>query len=306
MSNFLTQGGFVPAAYPSPEGYAGKNVIWVSSGKGSTTNPGTRTRPVADLDSAINLCTANQGDLIVVMENHSETLTAASAVTVDKAGIRIVGLGNAGQRPNFLMDAAAATVVVSAADVVIENLEFTAGFADVVTAIDVTAADVAIVNCEFSDNTTAENFLTCIKSTSTTDNTADGLSVIGCRWVSIDAGCLEFIEVNGDVDRMVLHSNFISNAGTASKLLLCATGKDLQGCRIHWNYVTVANTTGAVIVENDQTDNDGIMSNNYAGHLDTAGEALITANTGIALFENYGTAVVSASGYLVPAADVNL
>ncbi|MCR4340841.1 MAG: hypothetical protein NUW01_13255, partial [Gemmatimonadaceae bacterium] len=58
------------------------------------TNP---SHPLATIDAAVGKCTANNGDLILVAEGHSETLTAA--ITADIAGITIWGLGWGNNRP---------------------------------------------------------------------------------------------------------------------------------------------------------------------------------------------------------------
>src|SRR6185436_14827350 len=76
------------------------NVFYVHSVSGSDSDSGTS--PVAakaTLAAAIALCTANNGDVIFVLPGHSETLTAA--ITVNKAGISIVGLGQGLVRPSL-------------------------------------------------------------------------------------------------------------------------------------------------------------------------------------------------------------
>ena len=69
---------------PILNSYAG-NVFWVDSGAGSNGNKGTFARPFATIDYAIGQCTANNGDLIMVMPGHTETVTAAAGIAVDVA-----------------------------------------------------------------------------------------------------------------------------------------------------------------------------------------------------------------------------
>ena len=96
----------------------------------------TALRPFATLDYAIGQCTANRGDVIVVMENHAETLTAASAVNFDLAGITVIGLGNGDDRPTFTFTtAAAANVLVGAANIELTNLVFLSNLASQTTMI---------------------------------------------------------------------------------------------------------------------------------------------------------------------------
>jgi L-asparaginase/Glu-tRNA(Gln) amidotransferase subunit D len=70
------------------------------------TNP---KQPAATLDGAIGKTTANNGDLILVHPGHSETLSAAAAITCDVAGVTIVGLGTGNNRPTFTLDTATST-----------------------------------------------------------------------------------------------------------------------------------------------------------------------------------------------------
>ena len=282
--------------------------IYVDSVTGADTSDGlTPDRALATLDAAFAKCTANKGYVIYVLPNHSETVTGAAGIAHDVAGVSVIGLGHGGQRPTFLMDASTAvTYKITGSDAIVHNLVFNSGHADVVTCIDVqTATDVWIDSCEFGDNTTNENWLTCIKSGTTTDNQCDGLKVTNCKWTSPDAGCLEFIEHTGDVDRLHVEGNYVRHNGTNSPLILSTAGDDLQDGLIKGNMITTKINASAVgILSNNQTDNTGIIAENYVGHLDVAGEVLATGeNSGMYCFENRMSGVVTASGYLLPAAD---
>src|SRR3990167_8953647 len=81
----------------------GGNIYWVNSNTGANTGKGTRERPFATLDYAIGRCTANNGDIIMVMPNHAETITGAGGLTFDVAGITVIGMGSYNNRPRFLM-----------------------------------------------------------------------------------------------------------------------------------------------------------------------------------------------------------
>lgn len=284
----------------------GGNVFWVSSGRGSDGNKGTRDRPFATVDYAVGRCTANNGDIIMVMPNHTETYTTAAALAADVAGIDIVGMGHYNQRPLFLMDAAAATMVISAADVGLHNIVLSAGFADVVAGIGVTAAGAWLNGVEFSDNTTAENFLTPIKATGTTDNEADGLMVTGCRWSSVDAASVEFIEGNADIKGLIVQDNYVVHEGTASPLVLMATGKDMQYCDIQRNFLSHKMTANELLINCDTAANSGIIAHNRVGHADvTTTHDLGIDALGCRLFDNLSVSTDALSGFVLPAIDVN-
>lgn len=284
----------------------GRKYWFVHNSSGSDGNEGTMDAPLKTLDYAIGKCEANSGHVIVLLSGHSETITGAGGITADVAGITIVGLGQGGQRPRFLMDAATTvTFVISAADVTVRNCVFAAGHADIVTCFDITGKNAWIDQCEFVENVATENFLTEIKATSTTNNNADGLKVTNCRAITVDASALEFLEVNADLDGLVFTNNFISKDGATGGVgILCAAGKDLTSCEILYNRVLSGATSGAILVNSDTSANTGIVAYNVIGHHDTAAAAPIDL-TGARIFENYAVGVDDASGLLLPAADDN-
>lgn len=259
---------------------------------------------VGTLDEAFALCTANQGDTIVVMPNHSETVTGAGGITADVAGVTVIGLGVGNQRPRFLMDGAASvTFVVSADDFRIENCVFAAGHADVVRCFNVTGAQFQCIGCEFVENTTDENFLIDIDCTGAAANDNDGLTVVDCKSFGIDANRTEFIATVEDVDAAYVVGNVVVQSGsTDGALVKCATGKDLTNCFIAWNFVQNAQTSGALLVNSDTGNNTGIVAHNRCRHADTAAMELVDCD-GVGLFDNLSTSDDDASGALEPAAD---
>jgi len=127
---------------------------FVSSTLGSDGNEGNMSYPYATIDYAIGRCTASRGSVIVVLPGHTETVTAAGGITLDVAGVQIIGMGTGSLRPtvNFTT-AATASVVVSAANCTIKNVLFTGGVDELANPIHVQAADFALVDCEWRDVT---------------------------------------------------------------------------------------------------------------------------------------------------------
>lgn len=107
-------------------------------------------KPVATIDYAVSLCTANENDIIYAMPGHNESLADAQ-IDLDIAGISVIGLGNGPDRPRIDFDHANASVNVAASGIYIENLTFLPSVADVLVGVDVEAAvtDTTIKNCEF-------------------------------------------------------------------------------------------------------------------------------------------------------------
>jgi hypothetical protein len=138
------------------------NVYWVDGSSttpvrgavgGQDGNPGTFTQPFATIDYAIGKCAANRGDIIMVKPGHTETVSAAGGITMDVAGVAIVGLGLGSLRPTINFTATDSTFLMSAANCLIHNLLFTGGIDAVVSPIVVSAADNIINRCELRDVT---------------------------------------------------------------------------------------------------------------------------------------------------------
>ena len=259
------------------------------------------------LDAAFALCTANRGDTIIVMPNHSETITGAGGIAHDVAGVSVIGLGTGSQRPEFLMDGGTTvTYAITADDAYIENLVFRSGHSNVVACITTTKKYTWLNGLTFLNNTTNEDFLTCIKATSTTDNDSDGLRVENCRWITSDSDDLEFIEINANLNGLVAKDNFVVTAGTASPLILVATGKLLTGALIEGNKLQNKMTANELFFSNDGSTNTGIAVNNYCAHRDTTTtHDLGLESSGIDIFNLWSTSTAALQGGVVPAADVN-
>lgn len=133
--------------------------FYVSSGTG-TDGAGygqSPDSPVATLDYAIGLCTANAHDIVYVMPGHAENVTTATSVVADIAGIRIVGLGKGSNRPTFTVKTnATASFVITAANVTVDNLLLVCGTDGINGGVTVTGADCTFSNCEFRDATGVE------------------------------------------------------------------------------------------------------------------------------------------------------
>lgn len=125
-------------------------IFYVNSVTGSASYDGLDpSSPLATLDDAIGHCTADEGDVIIVMPGHAETTGAA--ITADIAGISIIGLGNGLNRPAFTIHANVDGIDVTADDVRIENLYFPAATAAHTATINSSASHTVIRNCEFNE-----------------------------------------------------------------------------------------------------------------------------------------------------------
>lgn len=185
------------------------------------TSPATA---VGTLNEAIDKCTANRGDKIVVMEGHTETLTAADGVDVDVAGVTIVGLGRGTKRPKFLYTNAAGEFVIGAANVRIENLWFVPSVTAITHAIDVEAAatDCQIVNCRFADAVVAgtDEFNAAITAVA---GSLRG-TIQGCHFDSGVAGAIYAISLGTPTDWQILDNVIMGDYSTACIGTITAAG----------------------------------------------------------------------------------
>lgn len=294
-------GGSMPTAL-------GKGKTWYVDSAVAGSDGSSPDTALATLDSAFAKCTANQGDTIIVMPNHAETITGAGGITHDVAGVSVIGLGKYNQRPRFLMDAGTTvTYLISAADAYVSNLEFASGHSNVATCFNVTAVGAHIDSCKFGNNTTNEDFLVCITASGAA-NTADGLKVTNCEWYTTDTDDDQMISFIDNAKNVVILGNkMVTSATATAQLVICATGKLLTNTEIGWNVCINAMTANELFISNDGTTNTGVIHNNYSGHADVTGaHDNGWSGGGWRLFANLSASTDSVNGGVVPAADVDL
>lgn len=283
------------------------NYWFVCSNTGSNGNIGTKDKPFATIDYAIGKC-STKGDVIIVAPCHAETISTASAITCDVAGVTIVGLGTGTYSPKITFDTmATTTITITAASVTWDNIIFNANYADIATAFVVSGADATIKNCRFVEQTTNMNFLSCIITTST-NNAADGLKVLFNRRYSVDAAALAFISILGNINRLEVIGNFDNQASAANvgHFMICSS-KVCLGTMVLGNVLNLTGDNNAQTVGVFQTGSSststGVFAYNLVGSLDATTELFNTASQGFKLFENRMTGAADKQGYLVPAVD---
>jgi len=182
------------------------SVFYVDSVTGSDADAGTSwALAEATLSAALGDATANKGDIIFVAPNHTEALADAQ-LAVNKAGVKIIGLGVGDNRPEFTFGHANSSWLVSVADVWIENVIFRATITGVVIGVNFsnTAAHYCTLkNCLFEDTAGSggEEFLIAVSMVAGVDM----LTIDGCEFVSPDAGATDAIScVTGVCDRLTI------------------------------------------------------------------------------------------------------
>lgn len=301
---------------PISQSHTGQ-VFWVGNATtlltgqigGSDGNKGSFDQPFGTLDYAVGRCTAGRGDIIFVKPGHAETVSSATALALDVAGVAIIGCGTGSQRPTFTLDTATtATIGVTAANVSVKNCIFTANFADIVSVFTLGAAKYfTLEGCMIKATATNMNFLNVVDTNATT-NDADGLALIGNKWIEPDLATLGMVKMDGTNDDVRIDENSVRVGvnNNVATLMAIATGKVVTTLSCAWNRVYRLNTdtaTGGLLITTDGSTNSGWINNNYAQHADTAAEILVTASSGFGFFENRASGVAGATGYVLPAVD---
>lgn len=132
-----------------------------ATGAGDTTAKGrTPDAPFATLAYAFSSDLVDSGDVVYVMPGHAETVNAAGDITMDIAGVTVIGLGRGSSRPTFTYATdTAATWLITAANVSVRNVLITCtGTIDVANAITITGADVSLIDVDVRDSASTSQF----------------------------------------------------------------------------------------------------------------------------------------------------
>ena len=258
-------------------GYTPGDTFFVHSGTGTNgagygRNPDS---PVATIDYAIGLCTANKGDVIYVLPGHNEGLGNAQ-IAVDVDGISIIGLGRGSAAPRIDFDHANASIDVIADGCTLRNLRLLPSVTAVLIAVDVVAGatdtlldgletlpgedgagvdefantvDIKagcdrtrVENCTFTQHASAAGVIACVKLT----GASDGVVVRNC--VAWTAGAGLVAPVNGDTtlstNLLIENCTLTTDAEPGIELLTGTTGV-IRNVDIFSNLATIAAATVA-------------------------------------------------------------
>ncbi len=288
-----------------PAGLGKGSTFYVSSAN-TALDGSSPDSAVSSLLLGNNLCTANQGDTVVLMPGHAENVAAATALTI--AGVRYVGLGEGDDRPTITFTTANTAGFTSAvANLTFENIVFVANFLSIAAAFVLsTAKGIKFVNCEFRDTSSVLNFLNCVKSTGAA-NTVDRLTMIGCRWNGLGTTSVgSLVLTANDIDGLTLVGNNVTLARTAdTSILVVVTAGVLTNANIGDNRIASAQTatTAGSLINVGGTTSSGFVYRNFVQTLTTTSDKLFTTTVGLSAYENYVSGVLGASGFIIPARD---
>lgn len=276
--------------------YSGK-IYYVDSTSGSNNNTGLDPAGAkATIAGAVSAATANNGDVILVMPGYSETVTAA--ITLSKAGVRVIGLGDGLLRPSITGNGTIDAVNITGANVQFENFQFPAPGTDDQTAdINVAAAGVVIRNTYHIGSTTSKNKTDII----TVASGGDDLTIEGIRVYNTVVDCVSAISLEAAVARPVIRDCVIQGTFSTAALMDEATA---TLATIQRNILK--NTKAATAVVDFATGNTtGVMSFNHVSGRHTTLASNVAAGTGMDFFENRVVEEAAVNGAVIPAADTD-
>ena len=283
--------------------------IWVSSVIGSNNNTGkSPAKPVATINKALDLATASNGDVIVCMPGHAESVVGAGGIAIDVIGVQVIGCGVGALRPTITLGTlTTATVTMTAANTSLKNFIFSAHLDNIATAIGVAAKDVTIENNEFRDESNALHFLTCV-TTSAVANACDGLTVINNKRNGLAAAATAFVSILEGNDRVTLNNNLVVDAAATGDVghFVTLSTFNLTNAEIAYNKLILPAASAVAVgtfMTGSGTGQTGVVHNNYVHSIDTSSALFCTATLTFGLFENYQSGLVNGSGLLWPAAD---
>jgi hypothetical protein len=273
------------------------NIIYVSSTLGSSTGPGwSPNNAYATIDQAVGACTANNGDVIVVLPGHAEVVSAAGGLDLDVAGITVLGIGVGSEQPTVTLDTAiTADVDVDAAGVTVENIHFRANFADITAAIDVNADDFTLRRCRLTELATNMNALIWVQDAAA--GGSDRITIEDCYCVARDAANTHFVNFAGTGDgHKVVRNTLMGDWGT-----MCIGGAGVvTNCLVLDNLIDNTATTNDACI-NFAATATGIVARNLCGG--GAAQANGVTATAMAINQNYyGVSSEDLSGILDPIA----
>lgn len=238
------------------------NYYFVDSGTGSSSNPGTKSKPMATINQAKDLCTADNGDVIIVFPGHAENIASATSLVLDTAGVSIIGLGHGRNRPVLTFTATGSRIPISADDIYVSNFVFDASIASIVSAVTVTGDDVTLDNIEWDFDATGIEFLIMLDI-----DTAKRCTVQNCRLIAENiAGCNTGIRIDVSPYVRIVGCVFRGDFTTAAISGVAGSAAASLDGEILNNIIENRDTTAGILID-AHDDSTGFISGTRGFHL---------------------------------------
>jgi WD40 repeat protein len=260
-------------------------------------DPDGQLRYFSTIASAVSAAVAGRNDVILVAPGHAETITAP--ITVNKAGVSIIGIGRGTAKPSIEVNGAVDGLNITGANVLVKDIHFTAPETDEATAmINIAAAGVTLEGVSGIGSKTSKNFVDCI----TIAAGADDLTIRNLDIYNSVVAVNSFISIEAAVARLKLEDVFCFGNVVTAGIIDGATATQINWLRV--NVGVVGTTKPAATLDSNPT--GMIRNSNFSGTSTTLAANGALGNA-IRLFdvkvleETNG----SAQGALIPAVDAD-
>ena len=284
------------------ESFPTGKVWWVGSTvTGATNSVGYGRNPDAPLASIVYAITqAAAGDTVFVLPGHAENVASADAMNFSKAGMSVIGLGNANTRPTItLTTATAARIAVSAANVTLKNLIIKCTIDECVTGISVTAAGCTLDAVDFQEASAAAQLRQFLLTTAD----ANDLTIQNCRHYALTtAGAAQVWLGLVGTNRLVIRDNIFhitANNNANSHAIQIATTAATQ-INIDNNLITLLGGTTIASAINIVNASSGQVSRNMVALTTTTLAGSLVLGDGVYGNQNYVVKAADNSGILDP------
>ena len=289
-----------------PEAFVGNGNVWfVDSGNANATdaNDGihghTPDLPLATIHYANQLCTASQGDTILVAAGHTEAVADSDELELDVAGVTVQGYGSGSLIPTVTLGTATdAAIAVSAPNVTIRGIKVISDLENMAAGITLSAlADGAVIeNCIISDGAADKELIIGISVTAACNN----VTIRNNRFLTTDGGgCASAVKFVGASNDSVIEDNVIYGDYSAAALDL-ATAASTR-IVVRRNLIRNADTTASFAVD-CHANTTGWLADNYCATEGGAhGDAIATAD--MACAGNLASGADGAQGIAEPGVD---
>ncbi len=260
------------------------NIWFVDSGTGGAGGPGTLENPYSTIDAAIGRCTASNGDVIICLPGHNETVTAA--IAADVAGITIIGIGNGSNMATVTQGTSGSLncLEVSADNVTIQNMRFEGSNTGTNEPfIDIQKVDYTTIrDCVFVQH---QKNLDCI---TIQGPGSDYVTIEGCKFIGAAAGpdnAILFENITTSTSNLnpIIRNCYFNYTGSAGCDNGCICVSHSSGATVgmlieNCTFIGLANSDAAINAKGMAATRCTGLMNNIAIHSADATDVLVVSN----------------------------
>jgi hypothetical protein len=300
-------GGVTIRGLPLQQVHPGE-VFWVNNTSvlpkggvgGSNSNNGSYLRPFSTITYALTRCTANRGDIIMVMPGYDEDVQGAGGEAWNVNGVAIIGLGSGDKKPvlTFGNGTVADSVVVTGNNMSVSNFRFVSELANLTNCVSVTTGThFTLDGCEFMASAAA----TGMDISLLTAATATGLEVHNCTFnmessilgVAVTDVPTEAIRLVGCDNAVIKGCKIMGNFSTSA---INGITTPSEGILIDGNYINNVTTSAAAGGIDLVAACTGVISRNYIGSYEVTNIDTVIDNAACAHVGNLITNVITEVG----------